>query len=86
MSFGLHQLHSHHMSYEMPQVVKGRVGLNPPAVLPGMVSSAGSHYMKPTIAGLVMNKKAAPPQVPVTHCKNAPATKLPLGMVRLEQH
>lgn len=83
MSFAPH----HELSYHMPNVAHGRYNLNPGPMLAGVVNVADTRAAgAPNIAGLVMDAKAGVKgcEPNVHRTSGVPATKLPLGMVRLE--
>jgi len=81
---------SHHsMTYTMPEVAHGRVNLNPPPMLAGVVDTSLYRMAEaPTVTGLVTSPKEhlKVGGINVTKCSDIPATKLPIGMIRLEQH
>jgi len=79
----------HSVSYSMPEVTHGRYNLNPPPMLAGVVDTSALRMADmPTISGLVTSPREhlKVDGINVVKCSDIPATKVPLGMVRLEQH
>ncbi len=71
----------------MPEVAYGRHNLNPGPMLAGVVNVADTRSAgMPNIAGLVVDAKAGVRgcEPNVHRVSGVPATKVPLGMVRLE--
>jgi hypothetical protein len=79
----------HHAAmYHLPEVAHGRFNLNPAPMLAGVVDASGLKGSKPMIEGLVVDARPKPSigKINLTTVKDVPATKVPLGMVRLEMH